>query len=387
MNPNRILFVDDEPNILKTIIRIFRNGKYEIFTAQDAFKGLELVKQKNIHVVFSDYLMPKKNGIEFLKEVRENSENTIRIILTAHKDLNVAVEAINEGLIYKFLLKPFDADQLMIEVRNAQDFFNLIQQRKALVNELEEKNISLSEVNNNLEKLVEDRTQQLIQSEKMATLGRLAAQIGHEINNVLVSLKARVEMMDLSDYDEGVINECKTEISYGINRLEIQAKNLLTLGRQKEPDYKELNIVQILENTIDNLNVSGILKFYKITRKYADHQHIINGDEHQINQVFTNILLNAHHAMNNTGEIKVGTKRIKEGKNVEVFISDEGYGISKENLEKIYEPFFTTKPQGIGSGLGMTVVKQIIDSHQGYLNVDSVLDHGTTVSIGFPGLK
>ena len=111
------------------------------------------------------------------------------------------------------------------------------------------------------------------------------------------------------------------------------------------------------------------------------------GDTNQIEQVFTNLFINAHHAMMNEGTIGVSIQLSYDDKFEEVYIKDSGKGIPEENIEKIFEPFFTTKPEGQGTGLGLSVVKKIIDIHAGYIKVKSKLNSGTTMIIGFPVAK
>jgi len=103
--------------------------------------------------------------------------------------------------------------------------------------------------------------------------------------------------------------------------------------------------------------------------------------------VFTDLFINAHHAMGKNGTLTVVVRMSDDNKFVEVHVKDTGKGIPEENIEKIFEPFFTTKPDNEGTGLGLPVVKKMVESHKGYINVDSKIDVGTTMIVGFPQSK
>ena len=384
MQGHSILIVDDEENVLKSLLRLFRADNYEISTASNGKDGLKLVKEENFHLVISDYRMPEMDGVEFLKRVRRMSPDTIRMILTGYTDVNIAVSAINEGHVYKFMVKPWDKESLKVQVKRALEYYDLVQEKQALNKELIKKNDELEEINKNLEKIVEERTQQLLQSEKMATLGQMAGQIGHEIGNILAVLKGKMQLIEIKKRESKYIEEALEIFSQQHDRLEMHKNNLLTLGKPKPAELKKINLRKILEDAIDNLFDAGILKYYTIQKEYQENLPLIYGDSSQIEQVFTNLFINSHHAMNNNGTLSVVIKAPNDKKFIEVYIKDTGKGIPEENLEKIFEPFFTTKPEGKGTGLGLLAVKKIVEAHKGYINVNSQVNIGTTVIIGFP---
>lgn len=387
MKKRKLLFVDDEENVIKSLLRLFQEDNYEILTANNGREGLGLIRMNEFQIVISDYQMPEMNGTEFFKQVRKLSPDTIRIILTGYADINIAVSAINEGHVYKFVTKPWDGELLKVEIKKALDFYDLVQERHALNKELIKKNEELKEINENLEEMVEERTQQLLHSEKMATLGQMSGQIGHEINNVLAVIKGRMDLIKIKKKDNEYIGKTLKIISEQFDRLSIHSKNLLTLGKPKYTEFKKINLREVLEKTIENLLYSGVLKYYEINKEYHNSLPLIFGDASQIDQVFTNLFINAHHAMEKNGTIHVAIKILDDNKFIEVHIKDMGKGILEENIEKIFEPFFTTKPEGKGTGLGLPVVKKIVDLHKGYIKVKSRINVGTTMIIRFPLLK
>jgi two-component system NtrC family sensor kinase len=159
----RILCVDDERNVLRALERIFIDDDYEILTASSGEQGLEILKElPQVKVVISDYRMPGMNGVEFLKEVFKTQPETIRIVLSGYADTAAVVAAINEGKIYKFIPKPWNDDDLRATVAKALETFAVRHRNLQLAEELRLKNEELSALNASLERLVAERTCELM---------------------------------------------------------------------------------------------------------------------------------------------------------------------------------------------------------------------------------
>jgi len=384
MRKSTILCVDDEENVVKALLRSLRDDTYDVLSALNGAEGLEIIRANSVHLVISDYRMPGMNGVEFLKEVEKMSPDTLRIMLTGCSDVGVAVAAINEGHVYKFFVKPWKDEELRIEVRRALEHYELVRRQKALNSELREKNKMLRDMNKNLEDMVSERTQQLISSERMATLGQIAAQIGHEINNVLTVLRGKMELLEGKKLDQKYTRKFVRDYLRQLDRLTITSRNLLTLGKPAPRTFENLNIRKVMDTTIENLITAGVIKHYRISRNYQDKLPLIYGDAILIEQVLTNLFVNAHHAMGGEGSLEIFIRRPDGSGCAEVVIRDTGAGIPEEDIARIFEPFFTTKPPGKGTGLGLPVVKKIMDDHGGSIRVESRIHAGTAVTLGFP---
>jgi len=387
MSRAKILIVDNDRNVRKSLVRALQDDDYEISTAGSGAEGLELMRKKRFHLVISDYRMMKMDGVKFLMKVKKLSVDTCRIMLTGYADEGIAVAAINEGHVYKFFMKPWDDELLKIEVKKALEFYGLVQQRKKLHRELFRKNTILKDMNKHLEELVEERTQQLIHAEKMAALGQMAAQIGHEINNVLTILDMRMSLLEKNISDTAYVKSSVEKLSHAIDRLKIQAGNLLIIGKPAPPDFTALDLRTVVDTALENLRSAGVLKYYHIDTDYRGDMSSIYGDGSQIDHALTNILINAHHAMGTSGNLNITLAMSERADYSEVSVADSGKGIPRSILNKIFEPFFSTKPQGEGTGLGLSVVKKIIEEHKGYIHIDSRENAGTTVTLGFPALR
>jgi DNA-binding NtrC family response regulator len=156
-----ILCVDDEQNILNALKRLLRKEDYRLLTANSGQAGLDMLAENEVHVIVSDQRMPEMNGTEFLKRVRQAYPDILRIILTGYTDVDTITEAINEGHIYKFFLKPWNDQNLKLEIRQALEQYNLIQANKRLSGRLSEQYEELKAINEHLEALVLERTQSL----------------------------------------------------------------------------------------------------------------------------------------------------------------------------------------------------------------------------------
>lgn len=255
--------------------------------------------------------------------------------------------------------------------------------------ELQETNDTLLEKSRQLQKTLDhlQKTQtQLIQSEKMASLGVLAAGVGHEINNPLNFIKGGVSGMrsQLIKKDpelEGIIAPFNKIIEEGINRASAIVKSLSNFSRQGDGTQEDCQLHDILENCLVMLR--NKLKYkVEIVKNFHSEPISLRGNGGKLHQVFLNILANAEQAITEKGEITLTTKLEKEICTIE--IGDNGCGIPEENLKKISDPFFTTKPPGEGTGLGLSITYQIIQEHQGKIEVRSTEGKGTVFRVKLP---
>jgi two-component system NtrC family sensor kinase len=157
----KILFVDDEENVLTAVKRVFMDADYTILTALSGKEALKIMEENDVQVIVSDYRMPDMNGVELLKVVRKQREDIIRIILSGYADLNALITAVNEGHIYKFIAKPWNDDELRITISNALDRYFLHKRNLELTSELEEKNRQLVILNSKLKEFMEQQEAQL----------------------------------------------------------------------------------------------------------------------------------------------------------------------------------------------------------------------------------
>jgi len=157
-----VLCVDDEPSILRTLERLLRKENYTLITSSRAREGLDILEKNDVHLVISDQRMPEMSGIEFLSEVKKQYPDVIRIILTGYTEVDAITEAINRGSIYKFFLKPWNDDNLKLEIRKALEQFDLMRANRHLTRTISRQNEILKRMNDELEEKVQRRTREII---------------------------------------------------------------------------------------------------------------------------------------------------------------------------------------------------------------------------------
>jgi len=143
----------------------------------------------------------------------------------------------------------------------------------------------------------------------------------------------------------------------------------------------------VLDETTETLLLTGVLKYMKVEKNYSQERAYIYGDRNLLEQVIRNLEINAAHAMQPGGRLTLTTRLEKNGEELLMEFQDTGHGIAEENLKKIFLPFFTTKSEGVGTGLGLPIVKDIIEQHNGYLTLESQVGQGTTITVHLPVAK
>jgi two-component system NtrC family sensor kinase len=263
----------------------------------------------------------------------------------------------------------------------------------AMTASLRQAQADLQRLNERLEQQVEDRTSalrdaqaQLIQSEKMSSLGKLAASVAHEINNPLAGILTYAKLL-VRMHEEGEMSDKVREsavrnlrlVQRETERCSAIVRNLLDFARQRPPSLKEIDVSAVVEEALTLLSHRLMMQNVAIEKHLAP-MPLVRADFGQMRQAIVNIALNACEAMVKGGSLAVTVSA--RDKVVEIVFRDTGPGIPPEHLSRILDPFFTTKEKG--TGLGLSVVYGIIDRHNGKLDVKSQVGVGTTVTIQLP---
>jgi two-component system NtrC family sensor kinase len=225
--------------------------------------------------------------------------------------------------------------------------------------------------------------QQLIQSEKLASVGQLAAGVAHEINNPLGTILLFSDIMSKELPDEDPRREDVKMIIDEATRCKTIVSDLLNFARQNEVLAQNTDVNELLNETIEELGVLPVFDDVEIVPHLDPDLPMIQADPAQLKEVFINLMTNAAEAMEGGGSLTVTTTPAEDGM-ISVVFEDTGCGIPEENLSKIYTPFFTTKPIGKGTGLGLAIVYGIIKMHRGQIYVESEVGVGSTFTVTLP---
>jgi len=246
-----------------------------------------------------------------------------------------------------------------------------------------------------LEQQVEERTAalreaqaQLVQSEKLSSLGRLAASIAHEINNPLAGIltyaKLLIRMLESEQVDEPTratsVKHLKL-VQRETERCTAIVRNLLDFARQRPLSLKDTDVVAVLEEAVSLVGHQAALKGLTLA-KTVSPVPLIKADAGQLRQAVVNVVLNGFEAMPSGGSLSLRCAPSANGKQIEITCEDTGVGIPPDRLAKIFDPFFSTKE--MGTGLGLSVVYGIIERHGGTIDIRSEVGKGTTVVIRLP---
>ena len=176
-----LLLVDDEPNIIRSLVRLLRRDGYNILTAESGREGLEVLAEHDVGVIISDQRMPEMNGTEFLSQVKDKYLNYVRIVLSGFTDLKSVTYAINEGAIYKFLTKPWEDDLLRKNVQDAFEHYELAEEHKRLQGELQKLNLELQKTNEELAQSNKELESHIVEKVKQASIQNKTINFAHAV--------------------------------------------------------------------------------------------------------------------------------------------------------------------------------------------------------------
>jgi len=403
---HRVLFVDDDRAVLKSLARLFHRDGLEVMTAENSAEALELLGRYPVQLVVSDQRMPGASGVEFLSQVKERYPEVVRVLLTGYADMDAAAGAINRGQVFRFLQKPWDDGDLRDTVSQALAYHDLLVENQRLMELTSRQNLELRELNLNLEAKVRERTreledsvaryreantrlqqtqEQLIQSQKMASLGLLAAGVAHELNNPLSAVLAYTQLL-LQELPSGLPAHADLhEIEEAAFRCKKIVEDLRLFSRQsRSGESQPLDLNEVIESALRLVAHPFTLQQIQIERDLEKELPKMGGNRNRLQSVFLNLFTNAQAAMPEGGTLLLKTRtRRKEGQ-LEAVVADTGIGISAEHLSRIFDPFFTTKPEGHGTGLGLSVTYGIVEEHGGTITVESAVGRGARFTVRFP---
>jgi signal transduction histidine kinase len=243
--------------------------------------------------------------------------------------------------------------------------------------------------NKELERRVEERTaelraaqEQLVQAEKLASIGQLAAGVAHEINNPIgVILGFAQLMLKRTPEDDPMHKPLATIEREGVRCKEI-VQDLLHFAAQREPVLSRVDINAVIEAASELMPHHVNSENVEVVKGFTPNLPPVLGDENQLQQVFLNIMLNAYQAMPDGGRLRIASRA--DGNEVQAIFADTGMGISQDNLKRVFDPFFTTKEVGEGTGLGLSISYGIIEQHGGTIEVASELGAGSMFTVKLP---
>jgi len=390
----RVLIVDDSADDIHVLMENLKQD-YAVLAASSGEKALVLASKKpQPDVILMDVMMPGMNGYETCRSLKENPEtrNIDVIFVSANDSPDEKIVGYEAGGC-DYLIKPVQAGELSQKIKLA------IQNQEVLEDSAQ------------THEQLEEAQGQLLQSEKMAAIGQLAAGVAHEINNPVGYINSNIS--SLRDYVQDLFRvlDAYAQMETSVTDTDQSLLQLRAIKQQVDFDYLKQDIVDLIRESQE-----GVDRVRKIVQDLKDFSHVDEiewqwADLHkgmdstlnivhneikykaevvkeygelpkveciasQINQIVMNLLVNAAHAIEKRGTIQISTG-VEDENWVWISIGDDGKGIGQKNLKKIFNPFFTTKPVGKGTGLGLSLAHSIIEKHNGKISVES--EPGNTV--------
>ncbi len=374
--PGQILAVDDDPGNLDVLVGLLED-EYSIQATTSPVAALELLEKYDFDMVIADQRMPEMTGVQLLNAARTKCPETVRIIISAYSDSKELLQCINEGQVFRYLLKPWVPEEVESVIRQGLEHRMQRLTIRKLVDALHNRNTELQSTMAELKEAQES----LVHSARLATVGQLTTSIAHELRNQLTVVRAVYEMVK-SDLLTDELKEMVAVGDMAINNLlnMLSTVSAFSKAGKWSVDSQECDLTQVLNDAITMSRMDERAKRRRLTLKHPDEPCLAFVDPIRIGQVIVNLVRNALEATSEGGDVKVELSATES--HWSVAVADNGVGVPGEDLGRLFDMFFTTKEHGVG--LGLSISKQILDAHNGSIDVQSSPGLGTTFQVLLP---
>ena len=374
-----ILLVDDEEGIRKVLGISLTDMGYQVLTAENGQEALRIFKRAHPSIVLTDIKMPEMDGIELLRRIKKQNPDTEVIMITGHGDMDLAIKSVKYEAT-DFVTKPINDEILEIALKRAQERISIRRQ--------------LNEYTQNLEQLVREKTQKLVEAERLAAIGQTITDLAHAIKNIAGGLKGGTFVLEKGielSHQEYLMQGWEM-IKSNVDKITNLSLDLLNYAKGTElkyqladPNHPAREVVNLMAPLAKEQGVDLSIELERDLKE-------IYFDPELIHRCLLNLVKNAIDACkteDSYNQIKKVCLRTRKKRDwgVEYRVVDNGSGMKNEIKKKIFQRFFSTKGSG-GTGIGLMTTKKIIDAHKGMIAVKSKQNVGSEFIIRIPeGLK
>ena len=374
-----ILYVDDEEMSLKYFTRAF-GTKFRVFSAANASEGYQLLEQHRheIGLLMTDQRMPGEKGVQFLERARQLHPRAIRILTTAYSDLDVAIEAVNSGAIYKYVTKPWDIPQLQVTLQRALEFFIVQRERDLLLKE------KLSAL------------QRMLITDRVLSLGILAARLGHYVRNSLVAVRTFLDLAPEKLLEEKIDAERMRNPNFWkefYDQAQVQIRRItglltdLVVATEKNdpPAVEELQLDEIVASSLEKIGDGLSQKDITVVNQIPVGLPGLLVERDKFQRLFDLLLkdemisLPPGHCIFLTA--RLGTDAEQE---LKIELRDDGPGLPREALRSVFDPFSLRLDRHHEFGINLMACYFIVYHHGGKIDVQNQEGHGVTFTLTFP---
>lgn len=384
-----LLIVDDEADVLESLRHQFHRT-YRVLTSTSGAEAIELLANNEVEVLLSDQRMPGMPGDVLLRKARELKPETIRMLFTGYADIQAVINAVNEGHIFRYILKPWDSVELEGIIRQGIEQYELLAERRRLIAELQAANARLVDAN-----------------AELARAGQLKTAFievaSHEFNTPITLVLGLTELLRLSNPDRtDQEQEILRQITASGRQLARLVTNMLTLLRaedfRKTLQRRPVELEELIRGVVDQVRPFVTARRLQLHLQLAEGLGTFELDAEKVGAVLINLLTNAIKFTPDGGEIWLQA-RPTAADEVEIVVEDRGIGLEPRALEHLFQPFFTQFDPSRhssgdfgfnkrGLGLGLSIAKQFVEMHGGRIFAESLEAGGTRITAILPrGLR
>jgi len=372
---NKILLVDDEEGIRKVLGIALEDFGYEVILAENGERALQLFREQQPAIVLTDIKMPGMDGIDLLRTLKRENPDTEVIMITGHGDVELAIKSLKYQAT-DFVTKPINDDVLEIALKRADEKIRMRRQ--------------LQQYTENLEQLVQEKTQRLIAAERLAAVGQTVAGLSHAIKNIAGSLKGGMFVLEKGielDHRQYLLQGWEM-VKGNVDKIKNLSLDLLDYAKGTDIDYQLGDPNTPAQEVGDLMKARAEECGIDLRLELAQDLEPILFDPEAIHRCLMNLVTNAIDACQN-GSVDQARKHIVlrtlkvPGWGVEYQVSDSGCGMDEDVLSKIFRSFFSTKGTR-GTGIGLMLTQKIINAHNGVIQVESNKGVGSTFTMRLP---
>lgn len=368
-----ILLVDDEEGIRKVLSISLSDSGYHVHTAGHASEALEILRNVHPAIVLTDIKMPDMDGIDLLQAIKHESPETEVIMITGQGDMNLAIQSLKNDAV-DFITKPIDDDVLQIAIHRARERISMRRQ--------------IRRYTGHLEQLVEEKTRQLLEAERMAAIGQTIAELAHTIKNIAGGLRGGMFVLQqgIEKNDRPCLLEGWEMVHGNVDKIRRLSLDLLDYGKYAEirpvptdPRQPVEEAVALLRNRAKELQVD-------LTQTVEAGLKPYPLDAEAMQRGLVNLIVNAIDACRDVPpdrrKVELTTSALPDG-GIAYRVADRGCGMPADVRTKIFHSFFSSKGTE-GTGIGLMMTRKIVDQHGGWIEVESRTGRGSTFTIRLP---
>ena len=382
-----LLVIDDSDDDLQPTFDHLSH-LFEVVESRTVTDAITILKTREVHIILTDQGIPQMLQRHFLKEMAGDYPEAVQTIFTGDTELDLIIDAINQGYVFRYLSKPWRIVELRDVLTVAAQQYDQIVERNTLLKELEEMNLELQESN-----------QQLMELDRLKTAFMAVA--SHELRTPVTLIGGFASLLEMSadKVTPERVKDTTSKIAEGARRLERIIRRMFQMLESGEVaetmHFEEVNPLTLIQGALEDAQPFIEKREIQLNVDLEDVR-TISADASKIKDVLDNLLLNAIKFTPDGGRIDIEMSDDSDGEMVEITVRDHGVGIAEEDLQHIFEPMFSTfdtlhhssgvyEFQRRGIGLGLTVSKKFVELHDGNIRLESKLGEGTTITVRLPG--